>query len=58
MTSQKANTAQFGPAENWLYRLGSIAAFAIAVAYIAIIGLYATVGALPVGGEEPAELSH
>lgn len=49
MTSLKADTADSTVSR--LYRLGGIAALAIGVAYIAIIGLYATVGAPPVGGE-------
>lgn len=38
-------------AEQWLYRVGGVAALIIAVAYIVIVGLYARVGAPPVGGQ-------
>lgn len=44
-------TTQVSPEENWLYRAGGIASLAIAIAYFAIIGLYALVGAPPVGGQ-------
>lgn len=39
------------PLEGWLYRLGGIASLAIGLAYIVIIGLYASVGVPPIGGE-------
>ena len=35
----------------WMYRIGSIAALAIGIAYLAIIALYAAVGVPPEGGE-------
>lgn len=35
----------------WVYRVGGVASLAIAVAYIVIIALFASVGAVPVGGE-------
>lgn len=38
------------PARRWLYRVGGICALLIGVAYIVIVGLYAQVGAPPVGG--------
>ena len=37
--------------ESWLFRVGGIASFAIGVAYIVIIALYASVGVPPEGGE-------
>ncbi|MDI6694214.1 MAG: hypothetical protein QME21_04130 [Anaerolineales bacterium] len=51
MNTLKTNTGAVAPVESWLYRLGGIASLAIGVAYIAIIGLYTSVGAPPVGGE-------
>src|SRR5215813_13773461 len=51
MTSLQTGASQLDPAEKGLYRLGGLAALAIAVAYLLIIGLYATVGAPPAGGE-------
>jgi hypothetical protein len=51
MTSLKKNASTLDSTASQLYRLGGIAAFAIGVAYIAIIALYASVGAPPVGGE-------
>jgi hypothetical protein len=37
--------------ETWLFRVGGVAALAIAIAYIVIIALYASVGVPPSGGE-------
>ena len=37
--------------EKWTHRIGGIASLAIAVAYIVIIALYASVGVPPEGGE-------
>ena len=45
----KINTVD--PDGKWTYRMGGIASLAIGVAYIVIIGLYASAGAPPVGGE-------
>lgn len=39
----------------WIYRVGGVAAVAIGVIYLVIIGLYALVGVPPVGGEARLE---
>lgn len=44
-------TSSNEPAERWSYRLGGTAALTISAAYVAVIALYASVGAPPVGGE-------
>ena len=41
--------------EKWIYRIGGMASLAIGIIYIAIIVLYASVGAPPVGGEARLE---
>jgi hypothetical protein len=51
MNTLKTNAEAADPPAGWLYRLGGIASLVIGLAYIAIIGLYAAVGAPPVGGE-------
>lgn len=51
MDSAKSVVSPSGATDKWLFRVGGMAALAIGVAYIAIIGLYASVGAPPVGGE-------
>jgi hypothetical protein len=51
MDTPKMNASAADLAGNWVYRLGGVASLAIGVAYIAIIALYASVGAPPVGGE-------
>lgn len=39
------------PNESWLHRAGGLSALAIGLLYLVIIGLYASVGVPPVGGE-------
>lgn len=39
------------PEAKWSYRVGGLAALAIGAAYLVILGLFAVVGAPPVGGE-------
>ncbi|MCB0202982.1 MAG: hypothetical protein KDI03_23155, partial [Anaerolineae bacterium] len=51
MNAPKMNTSAVDPIGSGLYRWGGMASLAIGVAYIAIIALYASVGAPPVGGE-------
>lgn len=51
MSEQKQMAIAVDPDRKWLYRAGGIAALAIGVAYIIIIGLYASVGVPPSGGE-------
>jgi hypothetical protein len=51
MDKPRVITRSIDRAGNWLLRLGGIASLAIGAAYIAIIALYASVGAPPVGGE-------
>jgi hypothetical protein len=47
--SLRMNTVQ--PDEQWIYRVGGIAALTIGVAYLIIIVLYAVVGVPPEGGQ-------
>lgn len=51
MDTPRMNASTIDVADSWVYRLGGLAALTIGVAYIAIIILYSTVGAPPVGGE-------
>jgi hypothetical protein len=51
MDTPQTYASAIGSADKRLFRVGGLAAFAIGAAYIAIIALYATVGAPPVGGE-------
>jgi hypothetical protein len=51
MNSAMTTASAAHPDESWLFRVGSLAALAIGIAYIVIIGLYASVGAQPAGAE-------
>ncbi len=51
MSEQNMMDRAVDPDEKWLYRAGGIASLVIGVAYIAILGLFASAGAPPVGGE-------
>jgi hypothetical protein len=51
----RATTAPVAADERWLLRVGGASALGIGVADLAIIGLYAQVGALPTGGEAVLE---
>ncbi len=51
MDALKATANAIDPTDKGLLRVGGLAALAIGAAYIAIIALYAAVGAPPVGGE-------
>jgi hypothetical protein len=51
MNSEKMTDGGDNRDESWWFRVGGIASLAIAVAYIVIIALYASVGVSPDGGE-------
>jgi hypothetical protein len=51
MNSAMTTASAAHPDESWLFRVGGLAALAIGIAYIVIIGLYASVGVQPAGAE-------
>lgn len=51
MSVEKLTDNAVGPEGKWIYRMGSICALALGVAYIIIFPLFAQVGAPPTGGE-------
>jgi hypothetical protein len=51
MNSTTTTASGTDPNQTWLFRVGGLAALAIAIAYIIIIALYASVGVPPAGGE-------
>lgn len=51
MSTAKMTVDAVAPEEKRLYQVGGISSLAIGLAYIIIIGLYAQVGAPPIGGE-------
>jgi hypothetical protein len=51
MSTQRSRAEEAQPNERRLHRAGGLSALAIGLLYLVIIGLYASVGAPPVGGE-------
>jgi hypothetical protein len=51
MSAQKIMVNAVDPYGKWLYRVGGLSALVLGIAYVAIVPLYASVGAPPSGGE-------